>query len=204
MQSISAADAGVIVAVTPLTTATVAILLGHRHPRKIFWIAAGLGTVAAVVFAVSRSHSLGGGELWGYLLMIAAVIGSSFGSVAGGTMAGRHQPFFVISWAILMATPVLVPITLIDLAMHPIAALPPASAWFGYLWVSLFSIFIGHYFWNSAMHAVGIIKISQMQLAQPLITMALSLVILNEAVSPITLLAALAIIGCVAWTQRIK
>jgi drug/metabolite transporter (DMT)-like permease len=204
MQSISAADAGVIVAVTPLMTAIVAVLLGHRHPKRIFWVAAVLGTFAAVIFALSRSHSVGGGELWGYLLMIAAVICSSFGSVAGGTMAGRHQPFFVISWAIVMATPVLVPITLFDLATHPIAAWPPASAWFGYLWVSLFSIFIGHFFWNSAMHAVGIIKISQMQLAQPLITMLLSLLILNEAVSPTTLVAALAIIGCVAWTQRIK
>ncbi|MEN9752699.1 MAG: hypothetical protein RL670_390, partial [Actinomycetota bacterium] len=81
---------------------------------------------------------------------------------------------------------------------------PAASAWFGYLWVSLFSIFIGHYFWNSAMHAVGIIKISQLQLAQPLITMVLSVLILREAVSPITLAAALAIIACVAWTQRIR
>ena len=204
MQSIPAADAGVIVAVAPLLTATFAILFGHRHPKRIFWLAAALGTVAAVIFALSRSHSPGGGELWGYLLMIAAITCSSLASVAGGLLAGRHNAFYVISWAILFAVPVLLPITAIDLAVHPITSWPEGSVWFGYLWVSLFSIFIGHYFWNSALSALGVIRASQLQLVQPLITMGLSVVILHELVSPVTLAAALAIIACVAWTQRIR
>jgi drug/metabolite transporter (DMT)-like permease len=204
MQSIPAADAGVIVAVAPLLTAIFAILFGYKHPKRIFWLAATLGSVSAIFFALSRSHSPGGGELIGYLLMISAVLCSSLASVAGGLLAGRHNAFYVISWAILFAVPVLVPVTAIDLALNPMLAWPPASAWFGYLWVSLFSIFIGHYFWNTALSVVGVIKISQFQLVQPLITMTLSVLILRELVSPVTLFAALAIIGCVAWTQRIR
>jgi drug/metabolite transporter (DMT)-like permease len=204
MQTIPAADAGVIVAVAPLLTAVFAIIFGHRHPKKIFWLAAVLGSAAAAAFALSRSHAPGGGELCGYLLMIAAVFCSSLGSVAGGILAKRHNAFYVISWAILFAVPVLLPITAIDLALRPLSAWPSASAWFGYLWVSLFSIFIGHYFWNTALSAVGVIKISQLQLVQPLVTMLLSVLVLREAVSVTTLLAALAIIACVGWTQRIR
>jgi drug/metabolite transporter (DMT)-like permease len=82
--------------------------------------------------------------------------------------------------------------------------MPSSQAWFGFLFVSLYSIFLGHYFWANALNTIGIAKASQLQLIQPIITAVLAIFVLNETVSVVTWLTALAILVCVSWTQRVN
>jgi drug/metabolite transporter (DMT)-like permease len=107
-------------------------------------------------------------------------------------------------WAIVISIPALVPITVFDLVAHPITNMPSPTAWLGLLWVSLFSIFMGHYFWNSALATIGVVKASQLQLIQPIFTMFFALWILGEPINPLTGIAAVVIIGSVAVSQRLK
>lgn len=208
MQTLPASDAGLIVAVGPMLTAAIALLYGHKKPRPGFWVAASVGTIAAVAFAITRSGQgvfSSGGAWWGYLLIAIGLFTTSNSHIAGGTLVQRgFNSFYVIMWANVLSMPVLLPITIVDLIAHPIVHMPSITAWIGYLWVSLFSIFIGHYFWNSALAAVGIVKGSQLQLTQPIFTVILAALILAEPISPLTIAAGVVIIGSVAVSQRFK
>jgi drug/metabolite transporter (DMT)-like permease len=208
MQTIPAGDAGLIVAVAPVLTAATALFYGHGRPRSTFWIAASIGTLGAIGFAITRSSDgvfSSGGSIWGYASMALAMFLSSNANIAGATLVKRgYNAFYVIMWAIVMSIPVLLPITIFDLVAHPIVAMPSLSAMLGFLWVSLFSIFIGQYFWNSALAAIGVVKASQLQLIQPIFTMIFALLILGEPISPLTGIAAVVIIGSVAVSQRLK
>ena len=208
MQTIPAGDAGLIVAVGPVLTAVTALFYGHARPRNAFWIAAAIGTLGAIAFAVTRSGEgvfSSGGSIWGYVLMAIAMLLSANANIAGATLVKRgFNAFYVIMWAIVISIPVLLPITIFDLVAHPITSMPTLSAILGFLWVSLFSIFIGHYFWNSALATIGVVKASQLQLIQPIFTMFFALWILAEPISPLTGIAAVVIIGSVAVSQRLK
>lgn len=205
MQTVPAAEAGVLVALGPVISAVIAIsIFKHKKMAPMFWVAAGAGTIAAMLFAYSRANGIGGGELWGYGAMFIAMIFGQLGNVSAATMTARHKAFHVISWAIVISIPIMLPLTIVELVIHPITQMPSASAWVGFLWVSLYSIFIGHYFMANALNTIGIVKASQLQLLQPISTMVLAIIILKNHVSLITWLAAIAIVACVAWTQRIN
>lgn len=208
MQTIPAGDAGLIVAIAPVLTAVTALFYGHPRPRNAFWVAAAIGTAGAIAFAITRSETgvfSSGGSIQGYVLMAVAMLLSSNANIAGATLVKRgFNAFFVIMWAIVLSIPVLLPITIIDLIAHPITKVPTLPAMLGLAWVSLFSIFIGHFFWNSALATIGVVKASQLQLVQPIFTMFFAVWVLAEPISPLTLIAAVVIIGSVAISQRLK
>lgn len=205
MRTVPVSDAGVLIALSPVAGVVAAILIFKtKMPPTRYWIGALGGTFFGMLFSISRSNGLGGGEFWGYIIMVIAVILGAIGNTSAGALTARYKAFYVISWAIVISIPIMLPLTIIELVVHPITTPPSASAWFGFLFVSLYSIFLGHYFWANALNTIGIAKASQLQLVQPIITMILAIIILHNTVSLITWLAALAILFCVGWTQRIN
>lgn len=205
LQTIPAADAGVIGALTPLITATISVFIGYKKPRPLFWMAAGLGTVAAAVLAYLRGGSeFGGGAFWGYLALVGAMLLASIGHISGNRLAGKFNSFHVLCWAVMISIPIQLPGVLIDLSVNPITEWPTASAWVGFLYASLFSIIIGNYMMNHGLFKIGLVRGSQLQLIQPVVTMILSIVVLHRAVSPLTWIAAAVILASVAWSQRLK
>jgi drug/metabolite transporter (DMT)-like permease len=208
MQTIPASDAGLIIAIGPVLTASLAFLYGHQRPRRGFWIAAAIGTAGAITFAVTRSSGgvfSSGASIWGYILVVIAMFTASNAYIAGGTLVQRgYKGFYSIMWAIVLSIPVLLPITIFDLVAHPITHWPSIPAWIGFLWISLFSIFLGHYFWSNSLATIGIVKGSQLQLSSPIFTVLLAALILNEPISPMTIIASVVIIGSIAISQRFR
>ena len=205
MRTVPAADAGVLIALSPVAGVIGAILIFKtKMPSNKYWIGALAGTLFGMLFSISRSNELGGGEIWGYLIMAVAVVIGAIGNTSAGALTARYKAFYVISWAIVISIPIMLPLTVIELVVHPITEMPSSQAWFGFLFVSLYSIFLGHYFWANALNTIGIAKASQLQLIQPIITAVLAIFVLNETVSVVTWLTALAILVCVGWTQRVN
>lgn len=205
MRTVPAAEAGVLVALGPVLSAIIAIaIFKHKKLAPMFWVAASAGTIAAMLFAYSRANGIGGGELWGYGAMFIAMIFGQLGNVSAATITARHKAFHVISWAIIISIPIMLPLTVIELVVNPITQWPSIEAWVGFMWVSLYSIFIGHYFMANALNTIGIVKASQLQLLQPISTMVLAIIILQDHVSLITWISAIAIVAAVGWTQKIN
>lgn len=205
MRTVPAADAGVLIALSPVAGVIAAILIFKtKTPTTRYWIGALAGTFFGMLFSISRSNGLGGGEFWGYIIMAIAVVIGAIGNTSAGALTARYKAFYVISWAIVISIPIMLPLTVIELLVHPITHVPSSDAIFGFLFVSLYSIFLGHYFWANALNTIGVAKASQLQLVQPIVTMVLAIIVLHEAVSPITWFTAVAILFCVGWTQRIN
>lgn len=106
----------------------------------------------------------------------------------------------VIAWALVLSLPVTVPVSAGLLAATPVRASGPAVLGFGY--VSLVSMFLGFFAWYRGLADAGVARASQLQLAQPLLTVAWSALLLGERVGAPTVVAALAVLVCVALTQR--
>ena len=205
LEHITPGQAGVLGALGPIITAALSVLYGHKHPGRIFWIASSLGTLSAIGFALTRSaDDPGDGDLLWYGLMLLAVVLWCWGQVTGGTLTGKHHSIQILAWAILLGTPINAVIAGVDLWLNPLAEWPTVSAWFGFLYVALVSMFLVFFVWYAAMDRIGMVKTSQLQLVQPIITLVLSIWLFGEQVAPSTWVFAVLIMAAVAWTQSIR
>jgi drug/metabolite transporter (DMT)-like permease len=126
------------------------------------------------------------------------------GHISGSTLIAKYPAFVVLNWAVMISIPLQLPIAIVNWTLNPITQMPSAQSWFGYLYVSLFSLAIGNFMLNKGLYIIGLIKGPQLQLIQPVVTMVLSIWVLHVAVSPITWIAALAILISVAWSQKYR
>jgi drug/metabolite transporter (DMT)-like permease len=70
--------------------------------------------------------------------------------------------------------------------------------------VSTVSMFLGFFAWYAGLARGGVARIGQVQLAQPVLTLVWSALLLGEHVGLVTLATALAVLACVAATQRAR
>lgn len=197
MHDVPASHGAVVLGILPLMTALFAALRFGERPSIGFWIAALCGSALVVAFALRQ----GGGELhMADLLLFAAVVSAAMGYAEGGrlarTMGGPH----VISWALLLSMPIVLPATIVLLWRHGMQASPMAWVSFGY--VSLFSMFIGFFFWYRGLALGGIARVGQVQLIQPFLTLLGSALLLGEALEADNFLFALVIIAVVAIGRK--
>ena len=186
-----------VVGALPLATAALgAAVTGSRHSRA-FWIAASAGTAVVIVFTLAQSSGTPTGA---DLLLFASLVVCAAGYVAGGRLAGVMPGWQVISWALVASLPVTLPGAVLALRAEPVhlTALPVA----GLLYLAVGSQTVGLALWYRGMALVGVARASQFQLAQPLLTLAWSWSLLGEHLSTATIPAAVAVLVCVAVTQR--
>ncbi len=198
LQHLTAAHSAVITGLLPAATAVMAALRTGERPSWSFWLACSAGTVCVLVFAWSQGAS--GVSPWD-IVVLAAVALAGLGYAEGAWLARRLGAWQTMCWALVLTAPLLVaPV----LWAAPRAGGVAPEAWLGFAYVSLVSMFLGMFVWYRALAAGGTARIGQLQLAQPVLTLGWSAVLLGETVGLPTLLAALAVIGSVAVTQRTR
>jgi len=202
MRSLPASHGAVLVGILPLATAVFAVLRGKERPSMAFWLMAVAGTALVVLFALRQ----GGGSFhaadW---LMFAAVLLGALGYAEGGRLAQSMPGQHVICWALVLAAPFVLPVVLWD-AWPQRAQLGAASlqAWSGFAYISVFSMFIGFFFWYRGMALGGVARVGQTQLLQPFLTLVGAAVLLGEPLSLDSLLFAGAVIAVVAAGRKLK
>lgn len=102
----------------------------------------------------------------------------------------------------IISAPVLVPVVMVHVVTSGLSAGP--AAWLGFGYVTLFSMLLGFFAWYHGLALGGVARIGQIQLAQPLLTLAWSAALLGEQIGPWTIVAALAILMCVAASQQAR
>lgn len=197
LQHITAAHSMVFMGVLPLCTAAFAVLRGGERPRAAFWLFAVAGSAFVVGYA-----AIGGVEasLTGDLLMLAAVVVCGMGYAEGARLSRRLGGWQVISWALSLSLPVMLPLTL--WVMPDNFGHVGVPAWVGLAYVSLFSMLIGFIFWYRGLAQGGIAAVGQLQLLQPFMGIALAAVLLHESVSWAMLVVILAAAACVAGAKK--
>ncbi|MFE7784717.1 DMT family transporter [Streptomyces nigrescens] len=197
LQTSTTSHAAVVIGLLPLTTAAFSAVRTGARPSRTFWIASLVGAVVVIGFAVQQS---GGAPGRSDLLLFAALLVCAAGYTEGGRLA-RHMPGWqVIGWALVLALPVTVAGATVALSTEPLRL--TAHAIGGLLWLATGSQFLGMVAWYRGMAAIGIHKASQLQLAQPLLTLVWSVLLLGEQLPPAAPAASLAVLACIAVTQR--
>lgn len=191
---VDAVHAAVVSGVLPLATAVIAALVLRQRPSAGFWACALLGLALVVAFAAWRGA--GGLEMADGLLL-GAVVCASAGYVGGARLSGAMTAEQVICWVLVISLPVTVPAAVWTRPTAPVAA----SAWLGFAYVSLFSMWIGFFAWYRALALGGTVRVSQVQVLQPFLSMLFAVPLLGERLDAMTVAFAAAVI-VIVWLGK--
>ena len=197
----TSAHGAVVITVLPAMTAVFAVLRAGERPRPRFWVAA-LGGLVAVVAFLTLSGQVRGGLGAADLFLLCAVILCGLGYAEGGALARELGGARTICWALIIALPATVPATLVSAWLRPPHA--GAAAWSAFAYLTVVSMFLAFFAWYAGLARGGIAKVGQLQLIQPVLTLAWSALLLAEPVTPAAIFAALLVLACVAATQRAR
>ena len=193
MRHVEAVHASVIVGVLPLATAAVGAWLHRQRPSAGFWACAALGSALVVAFAIIRSGSSGLAIQPADAMLLAAMVCAAVGYGYGAQLSQDMRAEHVICWALLIALPLTLPLAWLT---RPLAALP-ASAWGGFAYVAVFSMWLGFFAWYRGLALGGTVRVSQVQLLQPFLGMLFAVPLLGERLDALTVGFAIAVIATV-------
>src|SRR5690242_219162 len=132
---------------------------------------------------------------------VAAVL-RAIGYAEGGALSRSLGAARTICWALVLSAPVTATVAAIAAATSGLHA--GTTAWLGFAYVSVISMFLGFFAWYAGLARGGVARVGQVQLAQPVLTLCWSALLLGESVSALTVLTALLVLASVAATQRAR
>jgi len=195
LREVDAMHAAVVTGVLPLATAIAAALHLRQRPSAGFWLCAAAGCALVVGFAALQG---GGGLVGADALLLLAIASAAIGYVAGARLAAELRAEQVICWVLVLSLPVTLPAML---ATWPAQAVR-ASAWGGFAYVTLFSMWIGFFAWYRALALGGTVRVSQVQLLQPFLALLAAVPLLGERLDPATVVFTLAVVATVFVGRR--
>jgi drug/metabolite transporter (DMT)-like permease len=193
MRHVEAVHASVIVGILPLATAAVGALLHRQRPSAGFWLCAALGSALVVAFALLRSGSAGLAINAADALLLAAMGCAAVGYGYGARLSQHMRAEHVICWALLMALPLSLPLATVSWPTAPLKA----SAWWAFAYVAVFSMWLGFFAWYRGLALGGTVRVSQVQLLQPFMSMLFAVPLLGEKLDALNVGFALAVIATV-------
>lgn len=199
LKHVPSAHGSVVIGILPAATAALGVIRNRERPSPVFWAAALLGS--AIVIGFSLRHGTGGFELADAMLL-GAVACAAIGYVEGARLAAELGGSRVICWSVLISLPITIPITVyagVRAGVHG-----GASAWVAFAYLGVVSMFLGFFAWYRGLHEGGVARVSQVQLAQPGLSLMWAALLLGEHLDAAAILATTAIVGCVAVAQRAR
>ncbi len=196
-----ASHGAVVIALLPAATAVMAVLRTRERPARVFWVITGIGAAVAIVFASASSGTLG--QLHAAdVLLLGAVAAAALGYAEGGLLARELGAWQTISWALVLAFPVMAVLTLASVLQRAPAGTPVQWAAFAYLGV--ISMFLGFVAWYRGLGLGPMAQVSQIQLAQPVLSILWAGLLLGEHLTPTTIVGGLAVILCAGAAVRVR
>ncbi len=200
LRTVSATHGSVVIGLLPMLTAVFGVVRTGTRPRRLFWVALAAGTAVVVWYAASgaRSEPIGVGDLYLVVALVLAAAAYAEGGRLAQTMPGGQ----VIAWGLVAAMPIALPLTSAALLSSSLTPSVASLAALGYM--AVFSVFVGMVLWYRAMGLAGVARASAIQLAQPILSVVWSWLIIGETLRPQTVVAALLVLVCVATAQRAR
>ena len=199
MRHVQAVHASVIVGVLPLATAAMGALLHRQRPSTGFWLCAGWGSALVVGFAVTQG---GGAAAWSLspadALLLGACVCAAVGYGYGGRLSHHMPAEQVICWALVLSLPLCLPLALLN---WPTTAIQ-TSSWLAFGYLAVFSMWLGFFAWYRGLALGGTVRVSQVQLLQPFLSMLAAIPLVGERLDATTVGFALAVIATVYLGRR--
>lgn len=201
LRHVPSGHAAVFTALLPLATAALAAWVLHQRARWGFWACAVLGAVLVLGFSLWRAQQQGGGFglEWADALLLGAVLSASMGYVFGAKVTPTLGAERVICWVCLIALPVSLPGALLTWPQHSV----PTTSWLGLAYVGTVSMWAGFFAWYRGLAWGGTLRVSQLQLLQPFVSMLAAVPLLGEPLEVVTIGFALAVVATVLVGKRL-
>jgi drug/metabolite transporter (DMT)-like permease len=197
LQYVPSTHGAVVTGLLPLATAVVAALWFRQQPSLAFWACAVLGTLLVLAFMVLRSAD-GAGRLSLHLadvFLLLAMTSAAFGYIGGARLTPSLGAEQVICWVLVISLPVTVPLAVMN-APADVYAIQSAS-WWAFAYVAVFSMWLGFFAWYRGLALGGAVRVSQVQLVQPFLSLLFAVPLLGERLDAVTLCFGVAVIATV-------
>ena len=192
LRHVPSTHGAVVTALLPLSTAVLGALWYRQRPSAGFWACAVLGSGLVLGFMAWRAGGfyLGAANIY----LIIAMTTGAFGYIGGARLTPSLGAEQVICWVLACSLPLTLPVAWWFAPAAPGAI--SAMAWMGFAYVALFSMWIGFFAWYRA-RALGAVRVSQIQLVQPFLSLLFAVPLLGERLDLVTACFALAVIATV-------
>ncbi len=197
LQHVPSTHGAVVTGLLPLTTAVIAALWFRQKPSTGFWLCAVLGTLLVLGFMVLRSADATGHVSLhtADVFLLLAMLSASFGYIGGARLTPSLGAERVICWVLVLSLPITLPLTWLNLPPN-LAAIHPSS-WWAFAYVAVFSMWLGFFAWYRGLALGGAVRVSQVQLVQPFLSLLFAIPLLGEKIDAMTLGFGLAVIATV-------
>ncbi|MEZ2391523.1 DMT family transporter [bacterium RCC_150] len=196
-----ASHGAVVIGLLPPATAVFAVLGGKERVAFSFWPFAALGAVAVVIFAALQNGGLGGlGSP--DLLLFGAVVAAAIGYAEGGLLARELGSWQTVAWALVLASPAMAALSAVALTEQPPSANP--AEWLAFTYLAVVSMFLGFFAWYRGLAIGPIAQVSQVQLAQPVMSIIWAALILREQLTWSTMAGGIIVILCAGLAVRTR
>lgn len=201
LETAPASHAAVVIALLPAATAVMVVLRSHERPPRAFWAMAAIGALAALTFA--SLQGAGFGRLhWSDLLLFGAVVTCAIGYAEGGLLARELGAWQTVSWALVLAAPLMIVLTLVAASAQPPAA--SATQWAAFAYLAVVSMYLGFFAWYRGLAIGPMAQVSQVQLVQPVLTIMWAALLLGEQLTWATVLGGLVVVLCAGVAVRAR
>lgn len=188
----SSSHGAVILGMMPLATTVIGVIRFGERPSLGFWLVSILGAALVVLYALLKSS--GSFTLLDGLLVLGGIC-ASIGYVEGGELSRKMNPRAVISWALVISLPI--NIVLSYFTFTPAYVDAGTIAWTSFIYLSLFPMFLGFFFWYEGLAIGGIARVSQVQLIQPFCTLVAASILLGDSITWMNLVFAVLVVSTV-------
>ncbi|QWD90737.1 DMT family transporter [Polynucleobacter sp. MWH-Braz-FAM2G] len=193
----SSSHGAVILGMMPLATTVIGVLRFKERPSLGFWLVSLFGAGLVILYALLKSS---GSFTYVDGLLVLGGISACIGYVEGGELSRRMNPRAVISWALVISLPLNILMTCITYQQEYINA--GAVAWSSFIYLSLFPMFLGFFFWYEGLAIGGIARVSQVQLIQPFCTLVAASILLGDSLTLMNLVFAVLVVSTVMLGRR--
>ncbi len=193
----TASHAAMIMALIPVFTVLIATFIKGQKPRIGWWAGSSIAMGGAAVLVIARMDSLEQApyhsSMVGDLIILLGCLACSLGYVAGGKLSRRLGTVATTFWGLATTLVLLIPLfgTLYNRTAWGHI---PIEGWLALAWMTLLSSFAGYVLWFFALSRGGIRRIGSLQLAMPMITLVLAVLILDEKLTLVLMLSCAVII----------
>ncbi len=201
LTSTPASHGAVVIALLPAATAVAATIRARERPPLLFWLTSGLGAVAALIFATLQGGGFGQFEVADALLF-GAVIAAAIGYTEGGLLSRELGSWQTVSWALVLCAPLMIALTIVSVSQQ--APTGSVVEWAAFLYLGAVSMFLGFFAWYRGLAIGPIAQVSQVQLVQPILSIAWAALILHEQLTWTTAIAGVAVIFLAGAAVRIR
>ena len=195
-------DVVIVVAINPLlTTILAAIFLKEEHFSFKILLGSALA-FAGVAIVTLRNGFVWGDGLLGNLLAILAALAWSVYSVMLKRVQGRHDTLSITRKVMIYGTLCALPVMLVE-PLTPVATLLRPDVLANMLFLALVCSMAAFFAWNLVIKKIGAISASNYLYLEPIVSIVIGIIILNEHVGVIAALGcALVLLGVIMVEKK--